>query len=164
MAYAFQDEIAGLPGMRQVDTAPRSPAYPGMLSHAVDPLDGGGEFIYLQGVAGVAAGQVVTYSNLGASALALVAAHGSPVAVAMAAIGAGQFGWFQISGLARPQKAAGAVAVASGLAISATPGVLTGVAAATPLGSGTLDGAVVAAAALAGDAAVICQISRPTIA
>ena len=52
MAYSFQDEIIGLPGMGQVDTAPRAPAMPGMLAHAIDPTLGGGEFVYGSGIAG----------------------------------------------------------------------------------------------------------------
>jgi hypothetical protein len=165
MAYAFQDEIAGLPAMGQVDAAPRGPALPGMFAHAVDPVDGGGEFVYLQGVATIVKGSVVTYAQGAASALAATAAHGSPVAVAMAAIGAGQFGWFQVSGLARMAKTNLAATVGHAVGVSATAGqVADAGVAATPLAGGTLDGAVVALAALGTDATVACQLSRPTIA
>jgi hypothetical protein len=164
MPYAFQDEIIGLPLMRQVDSAPRSPALPGMLAHALDPNDGGGEFVYLQGAAGVVTGTAVTYANVGAAAASLIAAHGSPVAVAMAPIGANQYGWFQISGLARMVKSGVAMGVGSGVILTATPGQVGPIPAATPLASGTLDGAVVAVAALSGDALVACQLSRPTVA
>jgi hypothetical protein len=164
MPYAFQDGLIGLPGMRAVDTAPRSPAIPGMLTHAVHAVNGGGEFVYLQGVANVVTGSLVTYDQSGGTALAVATAHGSPVAVAMAAIGAGQYGWFQVAGRAYIAKTATAAAVGQGVGVSATAGQGDAVALISPLASGTLSGAVVAAAALTTDATVICEISRPMIA
>lgn len=58
---------------------------------------GSGEFIYLQGVASTAAGSVVHIST--AYTTALVAARGiGPVAVALGACVASNYGWYQIAG------------------------------------------------------------------
>jgi len=59
---------------------------------------GVGEFIYLKGVASTAVGSVVTYSaDDHTTALAVANAVG-PIATAMSACVASQFGWYQISG------------------------------------------------------------------
>lgn len=70
-----------------------------------DPTYGGGEFIYLLGVASTIAGSVVSYNGNTSgtptwqTALAAVTANqGVPLAVAMSANVAAQFGWYQISG------------------------------------------------------------------
>ncbi len=61
---------------------------------------GAGEFIYLQGVASTILGSWVTY-NMDDGSTALLAANAiGPVAVAMSANVANQFGWYQISGKA----------------------------------------------------------------
>lgn len=67
---------------------------------------GEGQFIYLPGVASLAANDLVSYDLLpaGPTTTRLVAGagvnnSGRPVAVALVAVGAGQFGWFQIAGL-----------------------------------------------------------------
>lgn len=163
-SYAFTDQVVGLPGIGRVDSAPISPAYPGMLAHAVDPIDGGGEFVYLQGVLNCVLGSAVTYVQGTAATLAAAAAHGSVVAVAMAAIGANQFGWFQVSGLGRMAKTATAATAGQAVQVSGTAGQVAAAALATPLASGAIYGAVVAANALSGDATVAVQLSRPTIA
>lgn len=62
---------------------------------------GGNEYIYLQGVASTAAGDWVFYSASGfvtTRVPASTATNGS-LAVAMAAVLANQFGWYQIGGL-----------------------------------------------------------------
>jgi len=61
---------------------------------------GSGEFIYLKGVASTAVGSWVTY-NADDNSTALLAANAiGPVAVAMSASVAGEYGWYQISGKA----------------------------------------------------------------
>lgn len=61
---------------------------------------GAGEFIYLKGVASTAIGSWVTY-NADDYSTALLAANAiGPVAVAMSANVADQYGWYQISGKA----------------------------------------------------------------
>ena len=61
---------------------------------------GSGEFIYLKGVASTAVGSWVTY-NADDNSTALLAANAiGPVAVAMSASVANEYGWYQISGKA----------------------------------------------------------------
>lgn len=61
---------------------------------------GSGEFIYLKGVASTAVGSWVTY-NADDNSTALLAADAiGPVAVAMSASVASEYGWYQISGKA----------------------------------------------------------------
>lgn len=79
----------------------------GDIVQAVDPVYGVGEFIYLLGVAATVVGSVVTYDGATAgvptfqTALAPSTANlDQPLAVAMAATVANQFGWYQISGSA----------------------------------------------------------------
>lgn len=72
----------------------------GLRVLATDATYGGGEFIYLKGVASTALGSVVTYNPYtGVTTLADGSAIG-PVAVATAATVANTYGWYQISGVA----------------------------------------------------------------
>jgi predicted RecA/RadA family phage recombinase len=168
MGWAFQDEIIGMPGIHQVDTAPPAPVYPGMFAHAVQSeMQMGAEFIYLPAPPGgvAAQGMLVTYDQLTpASALAATGAKGgSPVAVAMNPMPAGTFGWFKVSGNGIIAKTAGAaIALGVSVGVTATPGEV-----ATSAGgagtAGALTGAVVNAAALAADTTVNVQISRPQV-
>jgi len=80
----------------------------------------GNEYIYLKGVASTAAGSVVTYDENGQTALITANAVG-PVAVAMAAITANKYGWYQIFGEGTA-AAAGAVSDNAALYISSTDG------------------------------------------
>jgi hypothetical protein len=78
---------------------------------------GEGEFIYLQGLAGVAAGQVCLITD--AWGVSLIAARDKgAVAIATAAIVASNYGWFQIKGQAMAICAA-AVAANAPLYIAA---------------------------------------------
>lgn len=61
---------------------------------------GVGEFIYLKGVASTAVGSWVTYNADDGSTTLLAANAIGPVAVAMSANVANQYGWYQISGKA----------------------------------------------------------------
>ncbi len=61
--------------------------------------ENGKEFIYLQGVASVAIGSWVTFDEAHLTTLATANAQGR-VAIAMAAIVANKYGWFQIYGSA----------------------------------------------------------------
>lgn len=72
----------------------------GTIVQGYDPDYGAGEFIYLKGVASTAVGSWVTY-NADDFSTALLAANAiGPVAVAMSACVANEFGWYQISGKA----------------------------------------------------------------
>lgn len=67
---------------------------------AYSPTYGEGEFIYLQGASSTAVGSWVTY-NADDNSTALLAANDiGPVAVAMSANIASQYGWYQIFGKA----------------------------------------------------------------
>lgn len=60
---------------------------------------GEGEFIYLKGVASTAVGDAVVYDISGGTTVRTVAASKGPLAVAMSANVANQYGWYQIFGL-----------------------------------------------------------------
>lgn len=115
-----------------VDTTPRVAI--GTILKGYDDVLGEGEFIYLPGVASCAAGDVVVYDLLpGGPTTTRVTAAGQPnsgqlVTVAVVAVPAASYGWFQISGVAIVNVIA---ATAAGRAfLSATAGQLTSVAAA----------------------------------
>jgi hypothetical protein len=88
----------------------------GTIVSMFDEIQGWGEFIYLPGAASLAAGDLVLYDTTpGAASVtrhtnATGSNTGRPVAIAMAAIGATQFGWYQISGLAIVNTVSGQVA------------------------------------------------------
>ena len=85
----------------------------------VDETQGAGDFIYLPGVAGTVAGDLVVYDlTPGAQSTTRLVNNaqnntGRPVAVALAATVAGQFGWYQISGVAIVNAVVGTVAGAA---------------------------------------------------
>lgn len=79
----------------------------GDIIEAYDPVYGVGEFIYLLGVASTVVGSLVTWGGASSgtptyqTALAPSTANiDQPLAVAMSANVAGQYGWYQISGQA----------------------------------------------------------------
>lgn len=95
--HSIESEI-GLQAIAATSTTRNHPI--GKIIRAKDPTYGEGEFIYLAGVASTAVGSWVTY-NLDDGSTALLAADAiGPVAVAMSANVASQFGWYQISGKA----------------------------------------------------------------
>jgi len=89
---------------------------------AIDPVRGAGTFKYLKGVASTAIGSWVTYTLKDGQTTRTVADAFGPIGVAMAAIGANQFGWYQIVGKARALMAA-AMADAAAVYLTATAGV-----------------------------------------
>src|SRR5687767_1469871 len=72
----------------------------GEIVTAEDPTYGAGEFIYLLGVASTAVGSWVTYNMDDGGTTLLVPNAIGPVAVAMSANVASQYGWYQIQGKA----------------------------------------------------------------
>lgn len=79
----------------------------GTIITATDPVYGGGEFIYLLGVASTVVGSVVTWGGVSSgtptyqTALAPATANlAQPLAVAMSANVGSQYGWYQIGGSA----------------------------------------------------------------
>jgi hypothetical protein len=107
---------AGIP-----DTVAAVPV--GTVVTMVDEIQGAGEFIYLPGVAGLVAGDAVVY-DLNPASISVAryvqntfANSGRPLAIALTALTAAQFGWYQISGVAIANVVAGTAAgVAMGTA------------------------------------------------
>jgi hypothetical protein len=110
MAYVPQTSQLGIPPIAStlalsLAAGKSVPAKLGDVIRAVDPVYGAGEFIYLLGVVGTVIGSVVTWNGNAAgvpsyqTALAPATANlAQPLAVAMSANVAGQYGWYQISG------------------------------------------------------------------
>ncbi len=131
----------------------------GQIVRAYDSTYGEGEFIYLKGVASTAVGSIVEYDTSWATGLVTLAVNTPrPLAVAMSACVANEFGWYQISGEAVMKKtatvsfaAAAKVGAGSGLAIAVVTGLI-------------MEGALVAvvASAKAGVTSVRVMINRPT--
>jgi hypothetical protein len=97
----------GLPtfNLTSVDVVAKVPV--GTIAKAVDDVNlGDAEFIYLPGVANTVGGDLVAYDLLPGAPFTtrLTAAafvnSGQSVAVALVAVPAGSFGWYQISGVA----------------------------------------------------------------
>lgn len=98
MAYIITDHVIGMQPIATTDTVKNHEL--GKTVRATDPTYGAGEFIYLLGVASTAVGSWVTYNADDYSTTLLVANAIGPVAVAMSANVASQYGWYQISGKA----------------------------------------------------------------
>jgi hypothetical protein len=98
MAYVLQSGLIGSSPVDTIDDAARHAL--GTVRAGYDPVYGGGEFVYLKGLDTTSLGTWVTY-NLDDGSTALLAANAiGPVAVAMASVVTGKFGWYQISGKA----------------------------------------------------------------
>lgn len=157
MAYAQHTLVGAQP---IADTSTTQNHNLGQIVTGSDPTFGLAEFIYLKGVASTAVGSVVTYDT-GTYATTLSAVGGNiprPIAIAMSANVASQFGWYQISGIAVVKKQC-TVSLAAGAAV----GVLsTGLIAGTGSAKEIL-GAVVhaVASAAAGRTTVQVVINRP---
>lgn len=98
MAYSVTSPIIGTQPIANTDTTQKHPL--GARVRATDPTYGEGEFIYLKGVANTAVGSWVTYNQDDNSTTLLAANAIGPVAVAMSANVASQYGWYQIFGKA----------------------------------------------------------------
>jgi len=160
MAYHIVDQVIGTQKIADTSTVQNHPT--GKIVRAYDPSYGEGEFIYLLGIGSTAVGSLVTYNGVtGVTALAAVGANKpQPIAVAMSANVASQWGWYQIGGIAVMKKTC-----TVSLAAAAAVGVLTtGLVAGT--GSGKeIQGALVAAvaSATAGRTTVSVVVNRPTM-
>lgn len=122
-----------VPGLTDIDGSARMP----VLSTYMGP--DGKAYIYLQGVASTADGSWVTYDEAGLTTLSLANAVG-PVAVAMAAILANQFGWYQRLGVKTGALviSGGSAAADQELYLTATAGRLDDVDVAGDLVTGVL--------------------------
>lgn len=104
MAYAFTDPKLGLQAITVTSTVQQFPI--GTRATAFDPTYGEGEFIYLKGLAATALGETVIYDTYANTTKRGIANDRGPVAVAMSANVASQYGWYQISGAAKVLVAA----------------------------------------------------------
>jgi len=131
MAYpttlAFKSSQPGFIGAQQLtvtDTTQRHPL--GQKMKFIDPTYGEITAIYLKGVAATAAGDLVLYDPKAGTTTRIVAASRGPIAVAMSANIANQFGWYAIEGVVPVNTtAAGTGAANAGLATTATAGQAT---------------------------------------
>lgn len=98
MAYKIASSLLGWQNIDVTDTVQRHAL--GTIVQAVDPTYGAGEFIYLKGLASTAVGSWVTYNDDDGTTALLAANAIGPVAVAMSANVASQYGWYQIRGKA----------------------------------------------------------------
>lgn len=104
----------------------------GTIITAKDPTYGSGEFIYLKGIGSTVVGSIVNYDDSFTTALNTTALDTPrPLAVAMSANVASQYGWYQISGLAVVTKAnttslakGAKLASSAGLAIAIASGLI----------------------------------------
>lgn len=128
MAYACATPSLGNPKITAVDSTAQVPL--GTIIRAIDPTYGSGEFIYLRGSASIAAGLLCYYSDNAVADTAKltttsgVVDGGSNLCVAMAAVIANTYGWFQVSGKALVYKTATKIDPASTFKVylSATAG------------------------------------------
>ena len=106
MTYALTSPYIGAQPIANTETSAKHPL--GTIIRAADPTYGEGEFIYLLGVASTVVGSMVDYNTTTyQTALSADTANQSnPVAVAMSANVAAQYGWYQIGGLAVTLKTA----------------------------------------------------------
>lgn len=123
MAYYFSDGEIGGQAIAETSTTQYHPL--GRIRKATDATLGDGEFIYLLGVASTVVGSLVTYAATTYQTTLSptnATSDGYPLAVAMSANVASQYGWYQISGLAVIKKTAVAISPATGLWLSGTAG------------------------------------------
>jgi hypothetical protein len=120
MAFRISDGKIGYQRIADTSTTQNHPL--GTIVRATDATLGEGEFIYLLGVASTVVGSPVAYDTATfATKLAPVGtSKPEPIAVAMSANVASQYGWYQIAGTAKGAKTSG-LALASNAAV----GILT---------------------------------------
>lgn len=105
MAYTITNPQSGFQPIVVTDTTQNHAL--GTIVTGNDPVYGSGEFIYLLGVASTVRGSVVVWNGNSTGTptyqtalAAATAGQARPVAVAMSANVAAQYGWYQISGQA----------------------------------------------------------------
>jgi hypothetical protein len=159
MTYVVVTPEIGIQATAETSTTKKHPL--GKIVCAKDPTYGEGEFIYLLGVASTVVGSNVVYNaTTYQTALAPNTANlGSPTAVAMSENVAGQYGWYQIGGLAVKKKTAVAVNPQVAIYLSATPGRVMATAASGKqiLGARTANLTTVTSTT----STVVVQINRP---
>lgn len=120
MAYHITSPIA-FPDVTDTSTVQKLAL--GTRALGVDPTLGVAEFIYLKGVAGTAVGSLVIYDAKNGTTTLAVAASKGPVAVAMSANVANQFGWYCVKAAVVPVLSLTANAAGAVQYVTATAGV-----------------------------------------
>lgn len=121
MAYKIITPLVGAQPIANTDTTQNHSL--GLIVRAEDPVYGAGEFIYLKGVASTVVGSMVDFdSYLATTALSPATGGTGPVAVAMSANVANQYGWYQIAGIAAVKAPNAMVPGAEVFSLAATPG------------------------------------------
>ncbi len=121
MAFKITDPLAGFQPIAVTDTTQNHTL--GTIVRAEDPTYGAGEFIYLKGVASTVVGSMVDFDPyLATTALSPATGGVGPVAVAMSANVASQYGWYQIAGVAAVKAPNAMTAGADVFSLAATPG------------------------------------------
>ena len=123
MAY-YISTLAGAQPIANTETTQKHQL--GTIVRAWDPTYGEGEFIYLLGVGSTVVGSVVKYNATSYLTELITVSNGKnkgvPVAVAMSANVANQYGWYQIGGNAVVKKTTVAVTPQVPIFISGTSG------------------------------------------
>lgn len=152
--------VENLVGCQPIATTSTTQNHPlGKIVRGIDPTYGQAEFIYLVGVASTVVGDVVTYNTSAFTTTRGVAGTNlpQPVAVAMSANVASQYGWYQMSGIAVAKKTTLATIDANAaVGISGTAGAVG----ATSTGN-EIQGCLVAASAVATTSTIQLVINRP---
>ncbi len=107
MAYSITEQVIGSQGIAE-NTATQNHNL-NTIVRAYDASYGEGEFMYLKGIASTVVGSWVVFSMDDSATVLLLASTSpdDPVAVAMAATVASEFGWYQISGKAVGKASSG---------------------------------------------------------
>jgi hypothetical protein len=153
--------LVGHQPIATTDTVQNHPL--GTIIQAHDPIYGAGEFIYLKGVASTVVGSIVNFKGTTYQTALGYAGENvpGPLAVAMSANVASQYGWYQISGLAVAAKACTvSFAAAAKVAVGSSSGL-----AVASLSGQEIQGAMVSAvaSATAGRTTVTLVMNRPAL-
>ncbi len=121
MSYVFTENSLG---WQPIATTQTTQAHKlGTIRRAVDPTYGEGEFIYLKGVGSTVVGSMVDYDPyLGTTTLSPATGGSGPVAIAMSANVASQYGWYQIGGAAAVKAPNAMTPGGDVFSLAATPG------------------------------------------
>lgn len=121
MAFAPSHDLPGGQPITETSATQKHPL--GTRIRAVDPVYGESEFIYLKGVASTVVGDAVLFDQRNGTTTRTVATSKGPLAIAMSANVANQYGWYAVAGAVQAKVLAG-IAASSIPYVSATAGSL----------------------------------------
>ncbi len=159
MAFYSVDHQIGVSVLTDTNTTALNTL--GSIVKGRDDSYGEGEFIYLLGVGSTVAGSVVTYntSTWQTTLSPTTGANGAPIAVALSANVASQYGWYQISGVATVKKTAVKINPDVKLYVSGTAGRLYATASAGKLVQGAKSANL--ATVVSATSTVLVMLDRP---